>query len=116
VKFGDENDFDTAFKHLWPKKGHILKSRVQNYPCCKYYVQWKRLIASAGKPLAHAMRMAIRKRFNKLVWIPRAHQERMWSTAQLNGFTRLPLGLSGPAPQILVRAPVRWEGNLNIDI
>ena len=117
IKFADKSDLDVAFKHLWPKKGHALKGKVQNYPNCKYYVQWKRLIAVADNKVTHSMRKTIRERFNKLLWVPRASQDRMWNTAQSNDFTRLPLGSSGPAPQILVRKAVKWEdeGNLDVD-
>lgn len=109
IKFAGQSDIDTAFRHLWPKKGHTLQGKVQNYPNCRYYVQWKRLLARVDQGVAKAMRSAIRKRFNRLLWVPRASQDKMWNTAQLDGFTRLPLGSSGPAPQILVQKPVRWE-------
>ena len=115
IKFAEKSDFDIAFKHLWPKKGHVLKGRVRNYPNCKYYVQWKHLLARADKQVAHAMRKAIRERFNKLLWIPQASRDKMWNTAQSNDFTRLPLGSSGPAPQILVRKAVKWEDEGNLD-
>ena len=115
VKFAGQSDFKTAFKHLWPKKGHSLRGRVQNYPKCRYYVQWKRLLARVDQEVAKAMRDAIWKRFNQLLWIPRASQDKMWNTTQSDDFIRLPLESSGPAPQILVRNPVRWEED-DIDV
>ena len=109
-KFADQNDWNTAFRHLWPRKGHILKGSAQNYWTCKYYLKWKHLIAAADAALANAMRKAIRKQFDKFLWIPRVSQDRMWDTGRVNNFTRLPLDSSGPAPQILVRTvAVRWE-------
>ncbi|TFK32541.1 hypothetical protein BDQ12DRAFT_772989 [Crucibulum laeve] len=102
-KMSSYEDRTCAFKHLWPPKDHILVGSTQNYANCRYYEDWKILIARIeDKEEVELLRKALRARLETLYWIPHACQDKLWVTSRHKDFQRLPLGTSGPAPRLLI--------------
>jgi hypothetical protein len=103
-KLASRDIWKELFTQLWPPKGHNLSSSAQNYRSCRYYLDWKRLQASAHQDIASIARMEIKKKFDALYWMPAANSDKMWNTTNKagKGFITLPDDYVGPAPQIVI--------------
>jgi hypothetical protein len=113
-KRGTRDDWQRAFKWLFPERGQLVSKKAQNYPSCRYYKKWLEFINNPNHDdaLIRDTRRAVWNRLRKWRWIPDAHQDRMWSTSAFPGFTRWP-PLSSPssgsgkeddaAPRILLK-------------
>lgn len=109
-KIWTDADFENAFKHLWPRKDHILAGKTQGYKQSRYYLPWKALIATLTAGVVEVIRSDIKKKMKKLYWIPHAAQDKLWPSSAHQSFTRLPPHTSGAAPRILVRSSrPQWE-------
>jgi hypothetical protein len=95
--------WQNTFGRLWPPKGHVLSATAQNYRSCLYYLDWKRFQVSVPEDIALVARAEIKKKFDRLYWIPAATSDKMWNTNKAGrGFITLPDGYNGPAPQLLI--------------
>ncbi|KAF8054645.1 hypothetical protein FPV67DRAFT_1682298 [Lyophyllum atratum] len=108
-KHGDTDDWARAFKWMFPKRGFETKSSVQ-WTKCPYFVLWLNFINDGkhSKELVDDTREAIWKRVRDWKWIPDAQQDKIWPTASLRSFTRLPpalnaQGIAEAAPRVLLR-------------
>ena len=104
-KIGSVEDFNTAFNHLFPPRGHKTSQQVQGYLQCQYYMKWKEICATANAATTNAIRHEIKKRLNSFFWLPHACQDKLWPTTHISPFVHYPPGSSpnAPAPRILVR-------------
>ena len=102
-KYASREDFELAFDHLFPPRGHQTGPKVQNYLQTRYYIKWKEICDTADPKTIDVIRLEIKKRVMKFDWIPHACQDKMWNTKHLKGFHRYPTGSNGPAPRILFR-------------
>ena len=101
-KSASNEDFDGAFKHMFPPREHVT-GKTQGYRQCSYYLQWKQLCASTPPTTVDVIRLEIKKRVMKLTWIPHACQDKLWPTSAHGHFTRVPPGPPNAAPRILIR-------------
>lgn len=109
-KNGTTEDWERAFKWLFPEPGFRTTSSVQNYPSCPYYPRWLEFIDNPRNSpvLITDTRKAIWKRIRTWAWIPHAQQDKIWPTKGLAAFTRWPeafdqKGNPKAAPRILIR-------------
>ena len=107
---GSRDDWERAFKWLFPLPGHKTTNATQNYPTCPYYNSWLAFIGNPNhnETLIKDARQAIWKRLRKWSWIPDAQQDKMWPTTSISGFTRWPpskrtTGRKEAAPRVLLR-------------
>lgn len=106
---GSRQDWERAFKWLFPQPGFKTTNAIQNYPSCPYFKTWMSFIEDPEHlEVVSASRQQIWKRFLTLNWIPDAQQDKMWPTKAVSGFTRWPssTGSSGKdaaAPRILLK-------------
>jgi hypothetical protein len=109
-KVGSQEDWKTAFGHMFPPASSKTSRAVQNYTQCKYFLKWKEICATATPATVTAIRRELWKKVYSLAWIPQACQDKLWVTSQTtSGFTRLPPNSSGPAPRILVKRKPTWD-------
>ena len=108
-KVASREDWNLAFDHLFPPREHKTSAKAQNYRQCKYYIKWKEICVTADEATVAGIRHQIKKKMNKLVWIPHACQDKLWPTATKAKFTRLPPNSTGPAPRILVKQKPTWQ-------
>ncbi|KAI6111421.1 hypothetical protein F5141DRAFT_1003861 [Pisolithus sp. B1] len=110
-KMADETLWMNTFARFWPPKGHLLAPSAQNYKSCRYYNDWKRFVSEVPPELANVSRKEIKRKFDTLYWIPAASCDKMWNTNKKRGFTALPDGYSGNAPQLLIKGARKptWE-------
>jgi len=104
-KIGTEQEFRNAFNNLWPEKGKA-KYNAQNYKNCRYYVEWGRFLDSVrDKETAANVRRALRKRFNRLFWIPHAQTDKIWWTKfdKTKPYLYHQTGNPQACPRVLVR-------------
>lgn len=107
-KIGTASEFETVFRNLFPPSKHQL-GKSQNYKQCLYFRDYKKFVATtANADTVAAVRAELKKRFEKLFWIPHAQTDRIWATKVIRQFKRLPVGTSGPSPRILVRGKPTW--------
>jgi hypothetical protein len=93
-----------TFTRFWPSKDHTLSPSAQNYSTCRYYVDWKLFVSDTPTDVVKASHTAIKEKFDALYWIPAATCDKIWNTNKAaKGFTVLPVGYKGPAPQLLIR-------------
>ncbi|KAK7440445.1 hypothetical protein VKT23_017083 [Stygiomarasmius scandens] len=106
-KVASRKDFDAAFNHLFPPHDEIVSPNSQGYIRCDYFRLWLNIRNTSGSLI---MRMELKQKFSKLLWIPQASRDRLWNTSQNNApyFARLPPGSNGPAPRILIRRRPEW--------
>jgi len=99
----NQKEWRRVFNNMFPPKGTMKAGAVQNYPNAQYYTQWVALWKNNDAHVIEAIRHALRKRYNKLYWVPHAETQRIWTTSRKTGFTKMPgLDTSKPAPRILL--------------
>jgi len=106
-----KEDWKRAFDHLFPPKGHTLAGKnIQNYPSCRYYTEWKELVALQHNETVLAMRFELKKVFNKLKWIPEPSQDKIWTSKvpRSNRYRAFPAGLERAAPILLIKFNPEW--------
>jgi hypothetical protein len=109
-KVASKTDWTRAFDHLFPPFLHRTSKNVQNYTQCIYYIKWAEIRGTADESTVNAIRKQLQKKFSKLIWVPHAGQDKMWTTSRTaSGFTRLPPDTTGAAPRILIRMEPQWE-------
>lgn len=101
-KSASNEDFEAAFRHMFPPKDHVT-GKTQGYRQCTYYLQWKQLCTTTGRNTTDVIRLEIKRRVMNLAWIPHACQDKLWPTSAHRNFTRVPPGPPKAAPRILVR-------------
>ncbi|TFK16729.1 hypothetical protein FA15DRAFT_711465 [Coprinopsis marcescibilis] len=94
--------WELAFDRLVPEKGAMLPTGAQNYLTSVYYLRWQAYMENHED--WREAREGIRKRFNKLRWMPLVKSDRIWCTRRDPKLTPSP-GLSDadPAPQFILR-------------
>ncbi|KAF9470974.1 hypothetical protein BDN70DRAFT_939291 [Pholiota conissans] len=111
-RVASKNGWTDAFNKLWPSQGKkLVGKKIQNYDSMDYYISWNNLIRKDENiddpedPIPiEPMRDALRKRFNKLKWVPNAQNDRIWYTTRKPSFMRFPeCDPDGPAPRILIK-------------
>lgn len=104
-KFAESGDWDLTFDRLWPL-GDSLQNKSQNYTATTYYPEWAALKARADSDTIQHMRRALKKKFDKLYWMPFAQSDRIWYTKAAIGFQKSSgRNILAPAPQILINGP-----------
>jgi len=100
-----------GFDRLWPGLSAKKKAKLaQNYRHAKYYHQWGVLLRrnKDNTDTIEAMRVAFKKRFDTLYWVPHAQSDRMWATGHLAKFEKNSnLPLEQAAPRILINPKLR---------
>ena len=108
-KKASTEEWQRAFKWLFPEPGYKTTNGIQNYPSSPYFKEWLSFIDNPDKSdLVAASRQEIWKRLKTWSWIPDAQQDKMWPTKAASGFTRWPPstgsgGKDGAAPRILLK-------------
>ncbi|KAF8958753.1 hypothetical protein BDZ97DRAFT_1667945 [Flammula alnicola] len=110
-KIPDDKGWDIIFGHLWPEKD-VTKFAAQNYGQSDYYVSWGRLLDRCPDDnTIKKVRRELRKRFNKLFWVPHAYPDKIWWTKNTerdrSGFT-ITQGVARAAPRVAVRHTPDW--------
>ncbi|TFK59512.1 hypothetical protein BDN72DRAFT_905777 [Pluteus cervinus] len=106
VPNAEDKDWRRVFDHCWLDVGQVKAGGIQNYPTMEYFKWWE---ITKGREVdnievIHAMREALRERFDKLRWVPYAQSGRVWLTKPARSFTSsVGLAADDKAPQILVR-------------
>jgi hypothetical protein len=104
-KIGSEKEWNTVFDRFFtPKDSKHAAKVVQNYTSSTYLPLWEALKSSSNNKTTEEMRSELKKRFNRLYWVPFAQSDRIWYTkfnANFEKSSGLPRAL--PAPQVLVR-------------
>ena len=108
-KRATHDDWNLAFKWLFPPLGLTHTSRAQNYKSARYLTQWNDVKARTEDEQDFTrIRGEIKRKFDKLKWIPTATCDRIWKcSSNAKGYTAL--GGSGPSPLILVRRWPTWS-------
>ncbi|TFK59274.1 hypothetical protein BDN72DRAFT_746915, partial [Pluteus cervinus] len=80
-RYAEGKEWSNNFDRLWPKKDAQLRGKVQNYLQMNYYTMWSRLKELAKtEERVEQLRKQIKKRYNKLYWMPLAASDRIWVT------------------------------------
>jgi hypothetical protein len=105
-KTGSQNDWERAFKWLFPERGFVMTAKIQNYRQCRYFNMWIDFLQddNNGDALVNDARQELRARLGTWQWLPDAQQDRMWTTKVHSGFTHWPPS-NDPrnAPRILLQ-------------
>jgi len=122
-KYAGQEDWERAFKWLFPLPGTQVSGNVQGYPLCPYYITWVSFVNDKrhSTTLLDAVRSAFWKRLRTLNWITDAQGDKMWITTKprSRGYIRWPPSRAGPAPRILLNdhvVPVFVEENNTADV
>ncbi|TFK58657.1 hypothetical protein BDN72DRAFT_950632, partial [Pluteus cervinus] len=113
-KVGSTKDWNRTFDHLWLAIGKQKAGKyVQNYPSARYFQWWQRIKSDREQDTETLvkMRTAIKKRFDKLFWMPYAQADRIWNTKfAVTLHTSPGLTPDNLAPQIIVKhSGVQWD-------
>jgi len=109
-----KEDWQRAFDLLFPPKGHNLAGKnIQNYLSCRYYMDWKELVAYQHNETVLALRFELKKVFKQLKWIPEPSQDRIWTSKvpRSNRYGAFPAGLERAAPILLIKFNPEWDEN-----
>ena len=110
-KADGRKEWGRVFDNMFPPKDTMKAGAVQNYPNAQYYTQWVALWKNNDATVIDAIRRALRKRYNKLYWVPHAETQRIWTTSRKPGFTKMPgLDKNKPAPRILLNPRSKIAG------
>ncbi|GLB33116.1 hypothetical protein LshimejAT787_0100010 [Lyophyllum shimeji] len=110
-KLADRKDWQNVFDRLFPPKGHIFTGNVQNYLSTSYIPMWEKIKSRADDDTYLRIRQDIRKRFDRLYWMPLAQTDRIWYTKFDAKFTKSSgLNRRAPSPLILINSstPPTW--------
>lgn len=97
-------DWSTIFDKFFPVKGHTRRGKIQNYLSMPYYPRWEYFKNHADDLTYNLVRKSLFKRFNRLYWMPKAEEDRVWYTKfdksmhKISGIER-----TRPSPRILVQ-------------
>lgn len=114
-KLDQHGGWNSIFDHFFPKRGYSRKRRVQNYPSCRYWLSWlEDYLNNSNIPTTtiNLMRKHLKKKFNRLYWLPYAQSDRIWSVKvqKSRDFLRSPrLQAGASAPWILINWRVHHE-------
>lgn len=75
-----EAEWGRAFNYLFPPYKKVLNSTAQNYPECRFYQQWGRMLERLTPLGVATCRDALRRAFDGLMWCPAAGADRIWTT------------------------------------
>lgn len=117
MKTATQAEWDLAVYHLVPPPGAPPKiAKAQNYPKCAYYTAlWPHYISHVPQADAIVARDHLKKKLDKLAWIPWAKSDRLWETSSKRNrdMNRSPgLGEKKPAPHILCRGRFHWDSSV----
>ncbi|TFK60420.1 hypothetical protein BDN72DRAFT_779440, partial [Pluteus cervinus] len=101
IRESSEDEWNKAFDHLFPPRGHVCSAGATHYPTAKYYVAWKDLMSRVTPEDAQKLRVTMKELFNELIWVPAATAERIWFFGAQVGFVVVPEEASAPGPRIL---------------
>ncbi|KIJ39766.1 hypothetical protein M422DRAFT_49484 [Sphaerobolus stellatus SS14] len=108
-RIGDTEDWDLAFKWLFPPKDILHLQSTQNYRSTKYLKLWNKIKEWSTEKLFKHSRLEIKKRFKKLKWIPAAKSDRIWKCVRKStGYTPFGGGDGRPGPLVLVCEWLAW--------
>lgn len=97
-------EWRNIFDKFFPVKGHTRSGRIQNYPSTLYYPRWEYFKNHATEQTYNLVRESLFKRFERLYWMPKAEEDRIWYTKfdknmhKISGIER-----NKPSPRILVQ-------------
>lgn len=114
MKTATQVEWDLAYDHLLPPPGAPPKiAKAQNFPKCAFYTAlWPHYITHVPRADVITARKHLKKKFDKLAWIPWVKSDRIWETSSKrnNDMTRSPgVDKKNPAPHILCRGPFSWD-------
>ena len=72
-------DWNTVFDNLFPTPGYTLPEKCQHYPKLRYYLDWAELIDTVPENDVFDVRITIREEFDKLIWVPAAKRDWLWT-------------------------------------
>ncbi|KAG2062944.1 hypothetical protein BDR04DRAFT_983094, partial [Suillus decipiens] len=75
-----DNWSNALFKLYFPAKGTPIPKALQQFPSASYYRQWKALMDRLDEDNAKIIQNNNLQWFDKLLWVPHAESDRMWST------------------------------------
>lgn len=109
---GNRNDWERAFKWLFPQRGFRASGAIQNYLQCPYFKQWIKFLEERknSDELVTSTRHVLWRRLRGLKWIPDAQQDKIWPTKVVNGFTHWPTPTGdklSPAVHVLLKEHAR---------
>ncbi|KAG6876902.1 hypothetical protein C0993_012195 [Termitomyces sp. T159_Od127] len=114
-KYASKDEWKRAFNWLFPKRGYVTSSAIQNYPDCTYFREWLKFINQSENTdeAINEARSAIWNRLRTWCWIPDARQDKMWPTTVVRGFDRMPR-LTKPDGNLLAAPRILIRGNIDI--
>jgi hypothetical protein len=114
-KVASEEDWATAFKHLFPPTDTPKGTKSQGYIKSTYYKMWMHFVRNNTPEVVTETRDMIYQRFRKnIVWFPWVKSDRIWysSTKTFTGRRQSPnIGPRDPGPQILAKKDVFFSAS-----
>ena len=106
----DSTGWFQIFERFFPKKGALPPRHPQNFPACKYYIDYLNLLDETNMGSAQKIHSEPWQKFKKLKWMPYAKCNRMWCTTApaTGGWKYLPGGQEHRGPQIAINAE-QWN-------
>jgi hypothetical protein len=101
-KIVEPKKWDSNFQYFFPDFDYQLSPKAQGWKQCQYLLKWQSMMQRADNKTIELMRVAMKRRFDTLYWVPRAEKERPWSTKRVQAFEK-PNTNDNAAPQVFVR-------------
>jgi hypothetical protein len=113
-RYANKGEWDTLFKEFFPQRDVLKRHpRAQNCFGSRYYKEWEKLKVRVDIESYKTIRKALKRRFDKLYWMPRACSDRIWSTKYDDKMVKISgIARKNPSLQVLVNSgpnnPPQW--------
>lgn len=102
-RVADDSMWAKAFDNYFPADATPRSVNTQNFGSVAYMAQWSLIRAQLDRDNLRLVRAALKRKFDKFVWIPYS-SDRIWSTTAQKGkvWMHLPVGAPVPAPNLYI--------------